>query len=122
MGACEEEVSVALQELKEHESQMTREGLMRFSSSSAECTICREDAPEMAAILLGCGHGWYCIQCMTRYVEARLEAGTAGDIPCPDCGASISEKDLSTLLPKKTIFRLYARSIEQRAVASRAIS
>jgi len=89
---------------------------MRFSSIGRQCAICCDDVPAESSVLLGCNHGWYCLQCVTRFVEARLECGTAGDVPCPDCAAPISEKDLVNLLPRKTIFRLHARSIEKDAV------
>jgi len=118
--SCEEQVSAALCELSEHEGRMTREGFMRFSLSGEQCAICCNDISAGAAVLLGCNHGWYCPECMKRFVEARLDAGAAGDVPCPDCGLSISENDLITLLPRKTIFRLHARSSEQKDIASGA--
>merc|ERR1719487_1567308 len=54
---------------------------------------------------------------MNRFVEARVQDGNAGKVPCPDCGEAISEKDLVAVLPKKTIFKLHARSLEKEAVA-----
>jgi len=94
---------------------------MRFSSRGECCSVCCDDVPADASVMLGCGHGWYCLECMTRHVEARLETGIAGDVPCPQCSSPIPEKDLCTVLPRKVIFRLYARSIEKKAVASGAV-
>jgi hypothetical protein len=120
-GLCEQELTASCKEFSEHELRMTREGLMRFSSNSQECEICRDDLEVGEAVLLGCGHGWYCMGCMTKFVESRLQDGTTGEIPCPSCVEKISEKDLISLLPKETVFRLHARRIEQRAVSSGAI-
>jgi hypothetical protein len=119
--ACEEAISVAERELAGHERWMTEQGLMRFSSMGEQCAICCDDVPAGEAVMLGCGHGWYCPECVTRFVEARLDIGTAGDIPCPDCAKPISELDLVKLLPKNVVFKLHARSIEQKSVASGAI-
>lgn len=116
----EEQVSAVLRELSEHEGRMTREGVMRFSLSGEQCAICCDDLSAGAAVRLGCNHGWYCPECIKRFVDARLDAGIAGDVPCPDCGLPISEKDLITLLPTKTILRLHSRNIEQKDVASGA--
>jgi hypothetical protein len=121
MESSEKGLSTALRELSEHELRMSREGLMRFNSSSQECDICREEGQVDAAVLLGCGHGWYCKGCIVKFVEARLESGTTGEIPCPSCNTAISEKDLIALLPKEIIFQLHARKIERKAVASGAI-
>jgi len=118
---CEEQLASALRELNEHEERMTREGVMRFSSSGSCCSVCCNSFPAEASVLLGCGHGWYCLECLNRFVEARLEIGTAGDVPCPECKVSIPEDALCAVLPKKTIFRLHALSIEQKAMASGAI-
>merc|ERR1719171_666311 len=100
---CEEEVRVAERQVAEHESRMTRENVMRFSSKAESCVICCDDAPPETAVYLGCGHGWYCAMCIIRFVESRLEEGTAGDIPCPQCSAAIPEDDLINLLPRKTV-------------------
>lgn len=118
--ACEEEVEAAVSKLSEHEKRMTTEGMMRFSSSAETCAVCCDDTVPGAAVKLGCNHGWYCPECVTRFVEARLDTGIAGDVPCPDCAAKIPECDLVKVLPKKTIFRLHARSIEKKAVAGGA--
>jgi len=118
---CEEELAAAQRDLASHEDRMTREGILRFSSKTESCAICCDDIPQEKAALLGCGHGWYCQDCVNRFVEARLESGIATDIPCPDCASPISEKDLVDLLPVKTVLRLHARGIEHRAVASGAI-
>jgi hypothetical protein len=113
----EEDVQNASHELEEHETRMSKEGLMRFNSSAQQCAVCCEDLALEKAVSLGCGHGWYCLDCMTRFVESRLDDGIAGDIPCPQCSQTVAESDLVILLPKKTIFRLHARSIEKEAVA-----
>jgi len=118
--ACEEDVDAAASKLSEHEKRMTLEGMMRFSSSAETCAVCCEDTVAGAAVMLGCNHGWYCPDCVTRFVEARLETGIAGDVPCPDCAAKIPEEDLVKVLPRKTIFRLHARTIEKKAVAGGA--
>jgi hypothetical protein len=94
---------------------------MQFNSSNKACSICCDDIATGGAALLGCGHGYYCSACVTRFVEARLENGTAGDVPCPDCKGGIPEKDLVKVLPTKTVLRLHARSIEMVAVAGGAV-
>ncbi|CAK0903590.1 unnamed protein product [Prorocentrum cordatum] len=99
---------------------MVRERLMRFSLQGEPCGICCEEFAAGQAVRLGCDHGWYCKECIRRFVEARLEAGSAGGIPCPSCGDKISEADLITLLPPKVCIRLHARAGEQQAVASGA--
>jgi len=119
--ACQDQAASALCELTEHERSMTEEGLLRFNSSGSCCSVCCNNVPADASVLLGCGHGWYCLECVNRFVEARLETGAAGDVPCPECKIPISEDALCAVLPKKTIFRLYARNVEQKAVASGAV-
>jgi hypothetical protein len=119
--ACDKEVSIKLRELSDHEVLMSRANLMRFNSGKVECVICRDDLSAGGAALLGCGHGFYCLPCMTKFVEARLNDGIAGDVPCPECSEVIPEKDLTKLLPRTVIFKLHARSLEQKAVASGAI-
>ncbi|CAJ1398196.1 unnamed protein product [Effrenium voratum] len=121
LKAAEEVLETARAALAEHEARMTRAGLLRFNSASAACCLCCEDVPARAAATLGCGHGWYCPTCVNRFVEARLEEGIAGDIPCPDCGKTISEDDLVRLLPKQTVFKLHASNISRKAVASGAV-
>eukprot|EP00435_Cladocopium_sp_Y103_P010900 s2474_g2.t2 len=118
---AEEQVDACIQALKEHEAKMTSVGkMLRFNSWSESCCICCDELPVDSAATLGCGHGWYCPGCINRFVEARLDEGIAGDIPCPDCGKAISEEDLARLLPKQTIFRLHASNINRAAVASGA--
>lgn len=91
---------------------------MRFSSSPQSCSICCDDVPVGQGVYLGCGHGWYCRECLTRFVDARLQEGSAGDIPCPSCKVAISEADLCKLLPKALIFKLHASSIQQKETKS----
>eukprot|EP00930_Biecheleria_cincta_P077629 TRINITY_DN6493_c0_g1_i2.p1 TRINITY_DN6493_c0_g1~~TRINITY_DN6493_c0_g1_i2.p1 ORF type:complete len:1273 (+),score=421.89 TRINITY_DN6493_c0_g1_i2:63-3881(+) len=119
--AFQEAVTAAERELDNHEQLMTSKGLLRFSSSSQCCMICCDDFPVDETVMLGCGHGWYCKGCITRFVEARLDSGIAGDVPCLSCPATVPETDLVSVLPVKTILKLHARSIEQRAVASGAV-
>lgn len=114
----EEEVTKAVKALSDHENQMTWEGFMRFTSSHQSCSICCDDVPVGQGVFLGCGHGCYCRDCLTRFVDARLQEGSAGDIPCPSCKAAISEADLCKLLPKGLIFKLHAISIQQREMKS----
>lgn len=117
-AACEAAVSRAASSLADHEMRMQQEHLMRFNSVGETCAVCVEDLPAEKLVKLGCGHGWYCLECMNRFVESRVQDGNAGAIPCPDCGDPIPEKDLVVVLPKTTIFKLHARSIEKTAVAS----
>lgn len=118
---AEENVELCIQALKDHEAKMTSVGkMLRFNSWSESCCICCDELPVDSAATLGCGHGWYCPGCINRFVEARLDEGIAGDIPCPECGKAISEEDLARLLPKQTIFRLHASNINRAAVASGA--
>lgn len=119
--AFEEAVVAAERELDNHEQLMTSKGLLRFSSAPQSCMVCCDDFEADETVMLGCSHGWYCKACMARFVEARLDSGIAGDVPCLSCSTSIPESDLVSLLPVKTILRLHARSIEQRAVASGAL-
>lgn len=107
-------VERASSQLREHEERMVQERLMRFSLHREPCGICCEEFGPGKAVWLGCNHGWYCKECIRRFVEARLEAGNAGDIPCPSCGDKISEADLITLLPPKVCIRLHARAGEQQ--------
>lgn len=118
--SAEEQLEATIQALKDHEAKMTSAGMLRFNSWSESCCICCDDVPVDSAAALGCGHGWYCPSCINRFVEARLDDGIAGDIPCPDCGKAICEEDLARLLPKHTIFRLHASNINRAAVASGA--
>lgn len=118
---AEEQAETCIQALKDHEAKMTSVGkMLRFNSWSESCCICCDELPVDSAATLGCGHGWYCPGCINRFVEARLDEGISGDIPCPDCGKAISEEDLARLLPKQTIFRLHASNINRAAVASGA--
>jgi len=120
-NVCDLAVKGAEQMLAKHETQMTESGLMRFSSSPQQCALCCDDVEVGKAVKLGCSHGWYCPDCITRFVEARLDSGTAGQVPCPDCKTGISEEVLVRLLPSSTVFKLHARSIEKAAVAAGAV-
>jgi len=91
---------------------------MRINSRAEACEICCNDAPPWRAVRLGCGHGWYCAQCILRHAEARLEVGAAS-VTCPECSSPLAERDLRKLLPPELIDRLLARSLEQ-AISSAA--
>uniref|UniRef100_A0A7S2MEC5 RBR-type E3 ubiquitin transferase n=1 Tax=Alexandrium andersonii TaxID=327968 RepID=A0A7S2MEC5_9DINO len=91
---------------------------MRINSQAEVCEICCNDAAPWQAVRLGCGHGWYCSQCIQRHSEARLELGTAS-VTCPECCAPLAERDLRKLLPQELMDRLLARSLEQ-AISSTA--
>lgn len=119
LKASEKSEKVALQELITHEMQMTQLGLLaRFNSSSKECRICRDDVLPGTAVLLGCSHGFYCTQCVTKTVQARLDDGIAGYVPCPDCGLAIPENYLTEILPQKTMQCLAQRTLEQKALSA----
>lgn len=66
--------------------------------------------------LPGCRHGWYCMECMLKHAEARLEVGAA-HVACPECDTPIAECNLRKILPMKVIEQLHTRSLEQ-AVSS----
>jgi len=91
---------------------------MRLNRTCETCVICYNDAPQLRAVRLSCGHGWYCAQCVLRHAEARLSIGAA-DVSCPECNCALPERDLRKLLPPEFIDRLLARSLEQ-AVSSAA--
>ena len=76
------------------EVKMTSSRVLRFNSWACSCSICCEEVAVDGAATLACGHGWYCPGCMTRYVEARLSEGLAGEMPCPECSCGISEEEL----------------------------
>lgn len=89
---------------------------MNFNQQEITCNICCEQILPMAAVRLGCSHGWYCLDCVGRHAEARLAVGSA-NVNCPECCTPIAERDLRMMLPKKFVERLLARSLEQ-AVSS----
>lgn len=88
-----------------------------LSTCTEECTLCCNEAPPGHAARLGCRHGWYCIQCMTKHAEARLSEG-AVDVSCPECRVSIPEHELKELLPAKVGKRLQARSLASAVSAT----
>jgi len=89
---------------------------LSFSSSTEMCTLCCDDVPSSKAVRLRCHHGWYCVQCMERYVEARLDNGTVLQ-NCPECQLEVVERDLKRIISDSLMDRLLTRSLEQ-AVAS----
>jgi len=87
-------------------------GFERVNASPECCAICCEDIGPREAYKLSCKHGWYCKDCVLRHAEARLEIG-AVQIPCPECGVVLAERELRRVLPGEFIDRLQARSLEQ---------
>jgi hypothetical protein len=84
-----------------------------------ECSICLEhhDSRE-AAKLWPCQHGWYCLSCLRRTVDAKMDEGKMlGDIGCPECRRALSEPLLKAVLTKEQMDRLHRTSLES-AVAS----
>ena len=106
------------EDLRKHEHKMTKMGRMTyFNSWDKGCAICCAEAPIDTAVTLGCGHGWFCISCVLRFAETRLE-NQSGEVPClfsPQCTARISERDLIRTLPRSIIFRLHACNIKRAA-------
>lgn len=86
---------------------------MSFNTAIETCSICCSDdvAPKSAA-RLACQHGWYCLTCMTRYAQVRLEMGSVS-VPCPQCEVPVAEHHLRRLLPEEVINKLLERSLEQ---------
>jgi len=91
---------------------------LSFNTMPEQCGLCCEDVEASQAIRLRCQHGWYCMQCMSRHVEARLDTGAVQQT-CPECNVELAERDLKRLIPPQLMDRLLARSLEQ-AVASTA--
>mmetsp|Transcript_14631 Transcript_14631/g.41919 ORF Transcript_14631/g.41919 Transcript_14631/m.41919 type:complete len:530 (-) Transcript_14631:246-1835(-) len=91
---------------------------MQINSRVEACEICCNDVQPWRAVRLGCGHGWYCAQCILKHSEARLEVGAAS-VTCPECCTALAERDLRKLLPSELMDRLLARSLEQ-AISSAA--
>jgi len=91
---------------------------LSFNTMPEQCGLCCEDMEASQAIRLRCEHGWYCMQCMSRHVEARLDTGAVQQT-CPECNVELAERDLKRLIPPQLMDRLLARSLEA-AVASTA--
>mmetsp|Transcript_46847 Transcript_46847/g.102443 ORF Transcript_46847/g.102443 Transcript_46847/m.102443 type:complete len:1215 (+) Transcript_46847:63-3707(+) len=87
------------------------------NSQMETCSICCEDTTAGSAVRLGCQHGWYCLECMRRHAEARLEVG-AVDASCPECGIQLAECALKKLLPAELLDRFLTRSLEQAVSAT----
>jgi len=90
---------------------------LSFNGAAETCSLCCEEniAPERA-IRLGCQHGWYCLGCVRRYAEARLEVG-AVNVSCPECGVLVPEHHLRKVLPQDIIDKFLERSLEQAVSA-----
>jgi len=89
---------------------------MNHNPGGETCEICCNDVEKGQAVRLGCRHGWYCMDCMKRHAEARLEVGDA-HVACPECSTPIAECNLRKILSAELIERLLARSLEH-AVSS----
>lgn len=79
--------------------------------------ICCEDAGPSEALRLRCQHGWYCKDCMTRHVEARLDTGAVQQT-CPECSVELPERDLKRMIPSQLMDRIIERSLEQAVAAT----
>jgi hypothetical protein len=88
-----------------------------FNSEPQTCAICCDDAPASRAVRLRCQHGWYCIDCMSRHVEARLDNGTVQQT-CPECNVELAERDLKRIVPADLMDRVLSRSLEQAVAAT----
>lgn len=84
----------------------------KLNSSEEMCAICCCDAEADSAVSLACGHGWYCKGCLQRHAEARLDVGDV-HVPCPECRAAVSERDLRRVMPGAVVDRFLARSLEK---------
>eukprot|EP00747_Dinoflagellata_sp_TGD_P167879 gnl/TRDRNA2_/TRDRNA2_193140_c0_seq1.p1 gnl/TRDRNA2_/TRDRNA2_193140_c0~~gnl/TRDRNA2_/TRDRNA2_193140_c0_seq1.p1 ORF type:complete len:492 (+),score=52.43 gnl/TRDRNA2_/TRDRNA2_193140_c0_seq1:137-1612(+) len=94
---------------------------LRFNREKEMCTICYTHVKEGRAVRLGCcQHGWYCIDCMCRHSEARLEIGGA-QVPCPECGTQLPEWKLRKMLPAKLMDRLILRGFGQTLPAGTSL-
>lgn len=94
-------------------------GQVELNSREEECSICTERVGVREAIRLRpCLHGWYCVTCFQRAVDAKMADGaTLQAIGCPECRRSISEALLRALLTKKQMEKLHRQDLEA-AVAS----
>jgi len=90
---------------------------LRFNGCPEVCSICCEDVLPSGATRLRCDHGWYCLTCIARHVEARLDVG-AVNVQCPECALSIAERDLRKLVSTEVLNRLLSRSLEQAVAAT----
>merc|ERR1719510_2234662 len=89
---------------------------VHFATGAESCSICcAEQIDGSKMVRLACNHGWYCLDCMARFAQSRLEVG-AVELTCPECSNAIAEHDLRKMVPAETVERLLQRSIE-RAVS-----
>lgn len=84
---------------------------LRWNPGVEMCAICCSDVEEGTAVRLGCSHGWYCLECMRRHAEARMEVG-AVFVACPECAVPLAEHVLRTVLPPAVCERLQQRGLE----------
>eukprot|EP00930_Biecheleria_cincta_P021485 TRINITY_DN15916_c0_g1_i3.p1 TRINITY_DN15916_c0_g1~~TRINITY_DN15916_c0_g1_i3.p1 ORF type:complete len:834 (+),score=233.02 TRINITY_DN15916_c0_g1_i3:1086-3587(+) len=87
------------------------------SQTSECCSICCEDAPPGEAVRLSCNHGWYCLSCLKRHAEARLDNGSV-EVPCPECNQALADRTLRRVLPSSVLEQLERRSLEQAVSAA----
>eukprot|EP00930_Biecheleria_cincta_P028749 TRINITY_DN20044_c0_g1_i1.p1 TRINITY_DN20044_c0_g1~~TRINITY_DN20044_c0_g1_i1.p1 ORF type:complete len:469 (-),score=87.24 TRINITY_DN20044_c0_g1_i1:247-1653(-) len=96
-------------------------GQLELNSDDVDCSICCCPAELREAVRLQpCGHGWYCITCVQRTVDAKLEDGIClSSLTClePSCGYQLTERVLRALLTRAQIDCLHRRDLEA-AVAS----
>jgi len=88
-----------------------------WNPCSAVCSICCNDCGPDETVQLGCKHGWYCLECMQRHAEARLELGDPC-VACPECCQALPEKDLRRILPAGLVEKLLNRSLERAVNAT----
>lgn len=89
-----------------------------WRSKTAECcSICCDDAPPGEAVRLSCKHGWYCLSCLKRHAEARLDNGFV-EVSCPECNQALAERTLRRVLPTSVLEQLERRSLEQAVSAA----
>lgn len=89
-----------------------------WRSQTAECcSICCDDAPPGEAVRLSCNHGWYCLSCLKRHAEARLDNGSV-EVSCPECNQALAERTLRRVLPTSVLEQLERRSLEQAVSAA----
>lgn len=87
------------------------------NGSEVMCSICCEDLQPKDGVQLPCSHGWYCLTCLKRHAEARLEIGSV-DVCCPECNTVLAERTLRRVLPEKIMETLISRSLEQAVSAA----
>lgn len=92
-------------------------GALETSAAPRACGLCAEDRAAWCTVRLPCAHGWYCVGCMQRHAEARLDLG-GHEVPCPECSVALTQAVLRVVLPEATLQRLMQRSLEQAVGSS----